>query len=162
MVMRRLTRTVPNIVNPHWLTTHLHAYGNGRVNPHSTKPCKPHWLTTHLHAYGNERVNPHSTQQYYTPHSLTTHLHVYGNGRVNPYSTMYYYTPIDLLHIYMPMVMRGLTLTVPSLVNSIDLLHIYMPIVLRGLTLTAPSLVNPHSLNTHAQTGGMEEINNEI
>ena len=25
-------------------------------NPHSTKPCKLHWLTTHLHAYGNERV----------------------------------------------------------------------------------------------------------
>ena len=26
-------------------------------NPHSTKPCNPHWLTTHLHVYGNEMVN---------------------------------------------------------------------------------------------------------
>ena len=27
------------------------------LNPHSTNPCKPCWHTTHLHAYGNERVN---------------------------------------------------------------------------------------------------------
>ena len=46
----------------------------------------------------------------------------------------------------MPLVMRGLTVTVPSLVNPIDLLHIYMPMVMRGLTLTVPSLVNPIDL----------------
>ena len=40
----------------------------------------------------------------------------------------------------------GLTLTVPSLVNPIDLLHIYMPIVMRGSILTVPSLVNPTDL----------------
>ena len=34
----------------------------------------------------------------------------------------------------MPMVMRGIPLTVPSLVNPIDLLHIYMFMALRGLT----------------------------
>ena len=54
--------------------------------------------------------------------------------------------PIDLLHIYVPMVMRGLTRTVPSLVSPIDILHIYvdyMPMVMRGLTLTVPGLVNP-------------------
>ena len=125
MVMRGLTLTVPSLVNPIDL---LHIYmpidGNERVNPHSTKPCKPHWLTTHLHAYRwNERVNPHSTKPC-KPHWLTTHLHAYGNERVNPHSTKPC-KPIDLLHIYMPMVMRGLTLTVSSLVNPIDLLHIY-------------------------------------
>ena len=34
---------------------------------------------------------------------------------------------------------RGLTLTVPSLTNSIDLLHIKMPMIMRGLTLTVPT-----------------------
>ena len=28
------------------------------LNPHCAKPCKHHWLTTHLHAYGNERDRP--------------------------------------------------------------------------------------------------------
>ena len=54
---------------------------------------------------------------------------------------------------YMPMVMRGLTLTVPSLVNPIDLLHIYMPMVMRGIPLTVPSLVNPIDL-LHIYSGG--------
>ena len=69
----------------YWLS-HLNVYGNERVNPHSTRPCKPYWLTTHLHAFGNERVNPHSTRPC-KPHWLTTHLHAYGNERVNPHST---------------------------------------------------------------------------
>ena len=65
--------------------------------------------------------------------------------------------------------MRGLTLTVQSLVNPIDLLHIYMAMgneranphstkpwtyytstwlwVMRGLTLTLPNLVNPTNVN---------------
>ena len=64
-------------------------------------------------------------------------------------------TPLTLiLHIYMPMVMRWVTLTAPSLVNPIDLLHIYKPMVMRGSTLTVPtcSLVNPINLlhNVHA------------
>ena len=40
---------------------------------------------------------------------------------------------IDLQHIYMPMDMRGLTISVPRFANSIDLLHIYMPMDMRGL-----------------------------
>ena len=43
-----LTLTISSLVKLHWLTTHLHAYGNEKVNAHSTKPCKPCWLTTHL------------------------------------------------------------------------------------------------------------------
>ena len=46
----------------------------------------------------------------------------------------------------MSIVMRGITLTVPSLVNPIDLLHIYMSMVTRGLTFTVPSLINPIDL----------------
>ena len=56
--------------------------------------------------------------------------------------------------------MRGLTLTVPCLVNLIDLLHVYMPMVMRGSTLTVPSLVIPIDLlhNVHAYMYG-ERVN---
>ena len=44
-------------------TTPWHDYGDERVNPHSTKPCKSLWPTSHLNAYSNERVTtPHSTK----------------------------------------------------------------------------------------------------
>ena len=39
-----------------WLIMHCSWNIIEWLNPHSTKPCKPHWLTTHVHAYGNERV----------------------------------------------------------------------------------------------------------
>ena len=55
--------------------------------------------------------------------------------------------------------MRGLTLTVPSLVNPIDLLHIYMPMVMRGLTLTVPSLVNHIDLLHIYMAMGNERVN---
>ena len=60
---------------------------------------------------------------------------------------------IDLLHVFMPVVMRGLTLTVPSLVHHIELLHNYMPVVMRGLPLTVPSLVNYIDLCIYAPRG---------
>ena len=45
---------------------------------------------------------------------------------------------------YKPMVMRGLTLIVPSLVNPIDLLHIYKPSVTRKVQIAKFS----HSLTS--------------
>ena len=116
----------------HWLPTHLHAYGNERVNPHSTKPCKPHWRTTHLHAYGSERVNPYSTKPC-KPQWLTTHLHVYGNKRVTPHSTKPCKPCWLTSHLHAYGNERLNTFNI-SLANPIDLLHIYMPMVMRGLT----------------------------
>ena len=93
------------------------------INPHRTKPWKSQQFTSHLHLYGNERVNPHHTKPY-EPLWLTTHPYAYGNERVNSHHTKPYEPPLSN---YMPMVMKGLTLTAPSHVNHIYLLHIYMP-----------------------------------
>ena len=80
------------------------------------------------------------------PIAFTTHLHVPMVMRGLTLTVPILVNPVALLHIYMNMIMRRLTLTVPSLVKPIDLLHIYMPMVRIGLTLTVPSLVRPIDL----------------
>ena len=77
-------------------------------NPHSTKPWKPHWLTTHLHAYGNERVTSEASQRSWSDNvwggRVLTHTerrpqNIYSQEEINLYCIIKLATKISLFSL---------------------------------------------------------------